>query len=151
MSSDPVLPTDDDVDAFLAADAAGADATLLTVDAVLAAALPGATRRLWRGTFWGGTSQAIVGYGDTVQPRPRGGEVAWFLLGLARQKAHVSLYVNAAEGREYLSRSYASRLAATPGAVKAGAAALTFRDVDALDLEALGTLARHAGRIQPYS
>lgn len=148
MGEDSVRPTGADVASFLAADAAASDETLVTVDAVLTEALPGASRRLWRGTFWGGTEQSIVGYGDIVQPRPRGGDVEWFLIGLARQKQHVSLYVNAAEGREYLARTYVARLAARPGAVKAGAAVLTFTDARALDLGVLADLARHAARLQ---
>ncbi|GMA37294.1 hypothetical protein [Demequina litorisediminis] len=148
MGEDSVRPTGADVAGFLAADAAAADTTLVTVDAVLTEALPSASRRLWRGTFWGGTEQTIVGYGDIVQPRPRGGDVEWFLIGLARQKRHVSLYVNAAEGRQYLARTYAAPLATRPGAVKAGAAVLTFTDASALDISVLADLARHAARLQ---
>ncbi|WP_084102842.1 DUF1801 domain-containing protein [Demequina sp. NBRC 110051] len=151
MTESSVRPTGESVEDFLAADAVAADDSLVTVDAVLVASLPGASRRLWRGVFWGGTEQAIVGYGDITQPRPRGADVAWFLVGLARQQRHVSLYVNAAEGREYLSRIYAPRLAAPGHKVKAGAAALTFGSADDLDLEVLGEMARHAASVQPYS
>lgn len=70
---------------------------MLAIDDVVVAAMPGASRRLWTGTFWGGTRQTIVGYGDLRQPRPRADPVDWFILGLARQQRHLSLYVNAAE------------------------------------------------------
>lgn len=49
---------------------------MIAVDRVLVRAMPGASRRLWVGTFWGGTQQEIIGYGDVVQPRPRGDGVA---------------------------------------------------------------------------
>ncbi|WP_084104136.1 DUF1801 domain-containing protein [Demequina sp. NBRC 110056] len=144
MAEDSVRPTDESVDAFIGAE--DPDGTLAAVDRVIIEALPGISRTLWRGVFWGGTDQAIVGYGRIEQPRPRGESVEWFLLGLARQKRHVSLYVNAAEGREYLSKTYAPRL----GKVKAGAAALTFASAEDLDLEVLAELAAHAGRVQPF-
>ncbi len=151
MGDASVRPSGESVEDFLAADAVAADHSLVTLDTVLVASLPGASRRLWRGVFWGGSEQAIVGYGDISQSRPRGADVDWFLIGLARQQRHVSLYINAAEGREYLSRVYAPRLAAPGHKVKAGAAALTFASADSLDLEVLGEMARHAASVQPYS
>ncbi|WP_084130744.1 DUF1801 domain-containing protein [Demequina sp. NBRC 110055] len=151
MTDNPVRPTSDSVHDFLVADAAAADASLAVIDAALAAALPGASRRLWRGVFWGGTEQAIIGYGDIVQQRPRGASVEWFLVGLARQQRHVSLYVNAADGRDYLSRVYAGRLAAPGRKVTAGAAVLTFRSAEDIDLDVLSEMARHAGRLATYS
>ncbi len=140
-------PTSESVDAFIAEDAVTAgDDSLAVIDGVITGELPGISRTLWRGVFWGGTDQAIVGYGRIEQPRPRGESVEWFLLGLARQKRHVSLYVNAAEGREYLTKQYAPRL----GKAKAGAAALTFATAADLDLAVLAELAEHAGRVQPF-
>ncbi|WP_156156221.1 DUF1801 domain-containing protein [Demequina maris] len=130
--------TDDDVDAFLAA---GPRAELLiAVDAALRAGMPDAPRTLWRGVFWGGTEQAIVGYGDISQPRPRGDDVDWFLIGLAEQKNHVSLYVNAVADGAYLAHRYADRL----GRVRVGAAAVTFRRLEDLDLDAVAEMARAA-------
>ena len=71
------------------------------LDALIRKALKSRCRVLWEGVFWGGTDQSIIGYGDIVQPRPRGDDVEWFLVGLARQKAHWSVYVNAAEDGRY--------------------------------------------------
>lgn len=136
--------TDEDVDAFLAA-SSRAD-SLLGVDATLREAMPGLPRTLWRGTFWGGTEQAIVGYGDLVQARPRGESVDWFLIGLAEQRRHLSLYVNAVEDGAYLSKTYAARL----GKVKAGAASIAFGSIGDLDLEALAEMARHAARLAEH-
>ena len=140
--------TSESVEDFLrGADADDAAMTLTAVDEGIVRALPDATRVLGRGTFWGGTEQAIVGYGAIIQPRPKGPDVEWFLIGLARQKRHVSLYVNAAAGQQYLSAAYGSRL----GKVKVGAAAVNFGSVRDLDLEVLAELVAHAGRVQPYS
>lgn len=137
-------PTDDSVDDFIAAN--DADGSLARLDGVITAALPGAARVLWRGVFWGGTQQSIIGYGNIEQPRPKGPPVAWFLVGLARQKNHVSLYVNAAQDRTYLSQLYARRL----GKVKLGSASLAFASADALELDVLDEMVRHAGRLMPW-
>jgi len=131
-----------DVDAWLSEQD---DPTLTALDAVLAAALPGRSRALWTGTFWGGTEQAIVGYGDLVQSRPRGEDVHWFAVGLARQSGHHSLYVNAVEDGRYLGQLYAPRL----GRVRAGSASLAFGSVDDLDLAVLRELIGHVHRVVP--
>ena len=78
-----------------------------------------------------------------MQPRPKGETVEWFLVGLARQKRHFSLYVNAVDGGAYLGRQYEARL----GTAKIGAASITFARVDALDLEALGEMLRRADEL----
>jgi hypothetical protein len=56
---------------------------MLTVDRLIGDAMPNRRRALWQGVFWGGTEQAIIGYGDIRQPRPRGEDVEWFLVGLS--------------------------------------------------------------------
>ncbi|MCM3662137.1 hypothetical protein M3148_14225 [Georgenia satyanarayanai] len=134
-------PTDTSVDGFIAANEP--DGSLAILDGVITAALPGATRVLWQGVFWGGTDQSIIGYGATVQSRPRGADVEWFLVGLARQSASVSLYVHAAEGKQYLAKLYGPRL----GRTKVGAASVSFASADVLDLDVLDEVVRHAGRL----
>lgn len=135
--------TDDDVDAFLAAIDGDAGESMRAVDARIHAALPDLSRVLWRGVFWGGTEQAIIGYGDLVQPRPKGHAVPWFLIGLAQQKKHISLYVNAADAGGYLGRQYAAELGGVKesrvkeSGVTIGAASIGFRSADDLDLDAL--------------
>jgi hypothetical protein len=119
--------------------------TMIAVDRVIVAAMPGRSRTLWEGVFWGGTDQTIVGYGDLVQTRSDRSRIEWFVVGLARQRRHFSLYVNAVEDGTYLVQSYADRL----GKVKVGAANVTFRRVDDLDLDGLAELAAHAHRITP--
>lgn len=133
------------VDEFIATN--DPDGSLARLDAVISAALPGASRVLWQGLFWGGTGQSIVGYGATEQPRPRGKLVEWFLVGLARQKNYLSLYVNAVEDGVYLSRSYGPRL----GKTKVGSASISFTSADAIDLGVLDDLVQHAGRLTTWT
>src|SRR5262245_3931987 len=117
-------------------------AAVVAIDRVLVDAMPGVSRRLWVGTFWGGTHQEIVGYGDVTQTGSDGREVAWFRIGLARQAKHLSLYVNAVEDGEDLAPRYAARL----GKVKVGSASITFRRLEDLDLGTLRELATRAYR-----
>lgn len=132
----------DDVDGFLTA--ASRPEELRRLDEIIREALPGLDRVLWRGKMWGGTDQTIAGYGSIAQPRPRGGSVDWFLVGLAVQKSHLSVYVNAAENGEYLVRTRADQL----GKVKVGAAAITFRSVEDLDVEAFRSLLERARELE---
>lgn len=143
--SSSMRPTTASVDAFLSAD--DPDGSLARLDAVITGALPGASRVLWQGVFWGGTEQSIIGYGHIVQPRPRGKDVEWFLVGLARQRRHLSLYVNAAEDGIYLAKSYGQRL----GRTKVGSASISFASADDVDLTVLDELVRHAGRLVEWS
>lgn len=130
-----------DVDTHLSAieDAEIAD-TLRSLDRLITDAMPGRRRVLYEGKFWGGTDQEIIGYGHIVQPRPRGEEVHWFLVGLARQKDHYSLYVNAVEDGAYLGQQYKGRL----GKVKLGSASIGFKHIDDVDLEVLSELMKRA-------
>jgi hypothetical protein len=109
------------------------------LDAELSRIFDGHERVVWEGPMWGGTHQRIIGYGAMVQ-RQRSGEVEWFVVGLAAQKAHLSLYVNAAEDGQYLAKRYADRL----GRVKVGSANVSFRRLADLDLSAALELAERA-------
>lgn len=142
---DSMRPTSAPVDDFLAAH--DPDDSLTTLDRVITAALPGASRVLWQGVFWGATDQTIIGYGATVQPRPRGKDVEWFLVGLARQQDYLSLYVNAADDGTYLSKIYGKRL----GKTRVGTASISFASAEAVDLAVLEEMVRHAGRVMEWS
>ena len=100
---------------------------------------------LWEGVFWGGTGQRIIGYGDLVQPRPRGEQVRWFVVGLARQKAVMSVYLNAVDGKRYLLSQYADRL----GKVKTGSAVLNIRSLEDLDEAAFTEMVIRANEFCP--
>lgn len=117
--------------------------TMLELDRLITEAMPGRSRDVWAGTFWGGTEQHIVGYGDIVQPRPRGEDVEWFAVGLARQKRHYSLYVNAVEAGRYLLDSFKDRL----GKVKIGSSSIGFSSLDEVELDALRELLRRADEL----
>ncbi|WP_353807807.1 hypothetical protein [Agromyces sp. SYSU T00194] len=137
--------TGTDVDAYLASLEGERGDAMRVLDARIAAELAGLERVLWEGGFWGGTEQRIIGYGAIMQPRPRGADVEWFLVGLAAQQRHVSVYVNAVEDGAYLVQSWADRL----GRVKVGSAAVNVTRLDDLDLDALAALVRRAHELTP--
>jgi hypothetical protein len=103
------------------------------VDSVMSKVMKGHSRVLWGGTFWGGSEQSIIGYGDYTYQRSDKKTVDWFIVGLAPQKNYNSIYVNAADDDGYLIQKYADRL----GKVKVRGAAITFKSSDDIDLGAL--------------
>ncbi len=126
-------------DEFIASLPDGVRDDVAALDAELSRVFDGRERVLWEGPMWGGTHQRIIGYGAMVQQQ-RTGEVEWFVVGLAAQKAHLSLYVNAAEDGQYLAKRYADRL----GKVKAGSANLTFKRLSDLDVAGVREMATRA-------
>jgi hypothetical protein len=137
--------TDTDVDSFLAGLEGQRGDEMRALDRIIREELAGLERVLWEGPMWGGTEQRIVGYGGVTQPRPRGASVEWFLVGLALQQKHLSIYVNAADGGEYLVKRRAAEL----GRVKVGSAALTFGSLADLDEAAFRALLRGARELVP--
>lgn len=112
----------------------------LRLDAAISEVMSGRSRVLWEGVFWGGTDQRIVGYGDLLQPRPRGGSVEWFVVGLAVQQNYLSVYVNAVEDDQYVAQKYAHTL----GRAKIGSSSVGFKSLVDIDLDALLHLVRIA-------
>lgn len=110
------------------------------LDGELSRVFDGRERVLWAGPMWGGTDQRIIGYGSFRQQNRSGAEVDWFVVGLAVQKAHLSLYVSAVEDGQYLVKRWADRL----GRVKVGSANVTFRRLSDLDLPAALAMAERA-------
>lgn len=129
-----------DVDAFLSGLTDARRDDMVALDALVRRHLGSRERELWEGVFWGGTEQQIIGYARIQQPRPKGPAVEWFLVGLALQEKHVSLYVNAAVDGAYLTKKYASRL----GAAKVGAAAVTISRLETVDLDGLEAMIAEA-------
>ncbi|MCA9834704.1 MAG: hypothetical protein KC435_12205 [Thermomicrobiales bacterium] len=123
--------TSQNVDTFLAELPDPARADMQALDAVISKIFCDDPRVMWEGVFWGGTEQSIIGYGDLVQQRPRGESVRWFVVGLALQKANISIYVNAVKDGQYIGKSYGKRL----GKVKIGSASIGFRRLADLDVE----------------
>lgn len=132
------------VDEYLAALEDPRRADLERLDRLIVERMPAAERALWTGVFWGGSDQEIIGYGDWSYTKGDGSTVNWFRVGLALQKKHISVYLNASEEGEYLAKRYGGRL----GAVKVASAAVSFTGLDGVDLDELGrlvTLAATAG------
>ncbi len=118
---------------------------MIALDQLISQAMPERTRVLWQGVFWGGTDQSIIGYGNITQARPKGEDVNWFLVGLAKQKNNYSVYVNAVADGVYLGQHYADRL----GNAKIGAASIGFRRLENIDLEVLAELVSRANEVAP--
>jgi hypothetical protein len=127
-------------DQFLATLPDGVRDDIRTLDAELTRIFDGHERALWEGTMWGGTEQRIIGYGAYRYEGRSGASGDWFVVGLAAQKAHLSLYVSAAEDGRYLVKRYADRL----GKVKVGSANVTFKRLADLDLPVVLEMAERA-------
>lgn len=110
------------------------------LDAEISRIMAGRPRVLWEGVFWGGTDQRIIGYGDLVQDRGRGGTVEWFVVGLAVQQNYLSVYINAVEDDQYVAQKYAHTL----GRAKVGSSSVSFKSLADIDLDALLRLVRIA-------
>lgn len=100
---------------------------------------------LFVGKFWGGTDQEIVGYAPFTYERTGGVAVDWFVVGMARQKHYLSLYVSAVEDGAYLSEKYGKDL----GRVKVGKSSISFASLDDVDLDKLRTLLQKAQELGP--
>ena len=127
-------------DEFIASLPDGVRDDIAVLDAQLAHIFAGHERVLWEGVFWGGTSQQIIGYGSYRYKGRSGAEGEWFVVGLAVQKAHLSLYVSGAEEGQSLAKRYADRL----GKVKVGSANVTFKRLADLDLPVALEMAERA-------
>jgi hypothetical protein len=117
-------------DDFIATLPDGVRDDIAVLDAQLTKVFTGHERVLWEGPMWGGTEQRIIGYGAYHYKGRSGAEGEWFVVGLAAQKAHLSLYVSGAEEGQSLAKRYATRL----GKVKVGSANVNFKRVADLDL-----------------
>ncbi len=132
--------TGNDPDEYLATVPERFRADALRLDAAISEVMAGRSRVLWEGVFWGGTDQKIIGYGDLLQARPRGGSVEWFAVGLAVQQNYLSVYVNAVEDGQYVAQKYADTL----GRAKIGSSSVGLKALADIDLEALLRLVRIA-------
>ncbi len=126
--------TSTDPTAWLTTLPADIRADMEQVDALITSHLPTASRTLWEGIFWGGTEQTIIGYGDLTMTQSRGRKVEWFMVGLARQKETISIYVNAVRDGKYVTQEFGPRL----GKAKIGASSISFRHLADLHLDVLG-------------
>jgi hypothetical protein len=136
-------PTDRDNDEFLTSIPEGVRNDMITLDREISAVMQGLPRVLLEGKLWGGTDQEIIGYGLDSYLRSDGKRVEWFVVGLARQKSYISLYVNTVEDRLYLAEKYGKRL----GKVKVGKSSISFARLDDIDLHELVALVTKAREI----
>jgi hypothetical protein len=125
--------TDRDVDGFLRGLEGRQGDDMRALDAAISERMPGRERALFEGKFWGGTDQVIVGYGHLEYTDSKGKTGEWFVVGLAAQKRHISVYVNAKDDDGYMVRRYEGRL----GKAKVGASVITFSAIDDIDLPVL--------------
>jgi hypothetical protein len=113
---------------------------MATLHARLSAVMKGLPAAVWEGTFWGGSAQQIIGYGDYEYAGSRGKTSRWFMVGLSAQKQYISVYVNAVEGRQYLAEKYAKKL----GRVKVGKSSISFKRLSDVKLDVLVDLTARA-------
>lgn len=125
--------TDADVDTFLSGLQSERGDDLRKLDAAIRQRMPNAERHLYEGTFWGGSDQQIVGYGVMDYRNRSGDDVEWFMVGLAEQKNHISMYVNAVEDGEYLLGQYEGKL----GKARLGSASIAFSSLEDIELDNL--------------
>ncbi len=129
-----------DPTAFIGTLAEDVRAPMQQLDRLITGIMGTKSRVLWRGVFWGGSEQAIIGYGALQSRRARGATVDWFMVGLARQKHYFSLYVNAVADGQYVAEQFAESL----GRVKVGKASISFRSLEDVHLPTLRRVLRIA-------
>lgn len=95
--------------------------------------MPDVQPRMWEGTFWGGSTQRIIGYGDMTFTRSDKKVVEWFMVGLTQQKNYISVYICATEDGKYIVKKYGDTL----GKVKLGSSSISFKKMADVDVEAL--------------
>jgi Domain of unknown function (DU1801) len=105
------------------------------LDALISDAMMGHPKAMWEGVMWGG-EQRIIGYGDYTYRTSDRRQAAWFIVGLAAQRNHMSVYVNATADDGYLAERYAKEL----GKVKVGRSSITFKSIKDVDLDVLRKL-----------
>jgi Domain of unknown function (DU1801) len=115
---------------------------IATLDARISEVMAGEDRVLWEGKFWGGSDQRIIGYGEYTYKGRSGRKGSWFVVGLAAQKNYITVFVNAVEDGAYLTEQYADRL----GKAKIGRSSISFKRLDAIDLDVLIELVGSARR-----
>lgn len=100
----------------------------------------GEEKTMWEGTFWGGSQQSIIGYGELVQPRPHRKTVEWFTVGLTAQQDYISVYINAVGHGQYVAEQFGPQL----GNVTVGKSVIRFRSLSEVELPALLDVVRRA-------
>jgi hypothetical protein len=124
-------PLDPEVVVYLDAIAEPRRTTVVAVHDAIRAALPELPVRLWG---------RIIGYGAYHYRYATGREGDWFPVGLANNKAYVSLYVVGVEDGRYLAEANQERL----GKVSVGRSCIRFKRLEDLDLDVAVELSRRS-------
>lgn len=110
--------------------------TLKKIRDIILSISPNISQSVWKGIFWGGSEQTILGFGEFNFTKSDKKEIEWFLIGIARQKNYYSLYVNAVKDNQYLIKSYADKL----GKTKIGSSSISFSKLENVNLDTLKDL-----------
>jgi hypothetical protein len=111
-----------------------------TLDVEIAAAMDGTDTAVFKGKFWGGSHQEIIGYGTYTYQRSDKKNADWFVVGLAAQKNYISVYISAVEDGEYVAEKYGNDI----GKVKVGKSSISFTSLEDIDLSKLIALVHKA-------
>ena len=95
--------------------------------------MPNITPKMWEGTFWGGSEQSIIGYGDLIFTRSDKTTVEWFMVGLSLQKNYISVYNCATIDGKYAVKVYGNKL----GKAKIGSSSISFKKLDDIKIDEL--------------
>jgi hypothetical protein len=128
------------VDEFLNGLADDVRPDMVALDTLISDVMLGTRRELYEGKFWGGSDQSIIGYGRMSSRRSDGATVEWFVIGLARQKQAISVYVSVVEDGRYLAEARGAGV----GKVKVGKSVISFRSLDDIDTTKLRHLVERA-------
>jgi len=134
-----VQRTDRNPSAYLDSLPQGEREAMKLLDRLISDVMEGQPRVLWEGTFWGGSTQTIIGYGD-YSAAPSGRQTDWFVVGLALQKNYISVYVNAVQDGVYVAERHRAQL----GKAKVGKSSISFRRIEDVDLDGLESVLRIA-------
>lgn len=109
---------------------------LETIRDIILSISPNVSESIWKGVFWGGTEQTILGFGEMIYQKPDKSDSEWFMIGISRQKNYFSIYVNAIKDNQYLVKSYSNKL----GKTKVGSSSISFSKLENVDLNSLKDL-----------
>ncbi len=124
----------DNPDTYIKSLPDGIRENMAELDKLIRSKLKGRSRTLWKGVFWGGSDQTIIGYGDCVVRRPKKEDVRWFVVRLAVQKNYISLYVNSTKEGAYDVDRYKNELGKT---TKVSKSSISFKKLADLNLDTI--------------
>jgi hypothetical protein len=116
---------------------------LARLDKMITSAMPKTSRVMWEGKFWGGSEQKIIGYGDLTYVGSSKKEVKWFVIGLAKQKDYITVFVNAVQKGVYLAEKYKEEI----GKAKVGKSSIGFKKIADIDFDKLTEIVKEAAAL----